>query len=65
MATSPHSDWSGRRHRRDVGLVETVDADHDAVDHAYRTKYVRYARRYVDFVLSANATAATLRLIAR
>jgi DNA replicative helicase MCM subunit Mcm2 (Cdc46/Mcm family) len=48
---------------KDVALIETDDADHAAADQAYRTKYVRYARSYVDPVLSANANM--LRLIAR
>jgi hypothetical protein len=50
---------------KDVTLVETDDVDHDAIDLAYRAKYARYARSYVDAVLSPNATAAMLRLIAR
>jgi hypothetical protein len=50
---------------RDVAFQEPDDADHDAIDHAYRTKYARYASTYVDPMMSPNATAATLRLIPR
>jgi hypothetical protein len=50
---------------RDVTFQEPDDADHAAIDQAYRTKYARYASAYVDPMVSPNATAATLRLIAR
>jgi hypothetical protein len=50
---------------RDVAFQEPDDADHAAIDQAYRTKYARYGRSYVDPMLDPNATAATLRLIAR
>jgi hypothetical protein len=50
---------------RDVAFQEPDDADHAAIDQAYRTKYARYARSYVDPMVSPEATAATLRLIAR
>jgi hypothetical protein len=50
---------------RDAGFEEPDDADHNAIDQAYRTKYARYARTYVDPMVSTDATAATLRLIAR
>jgi hypothetical protein len=50
---------------RDVAFQEPDDADHAAIDQAYRTKYARYARSYVDPIVSPDATAATLRLIAR
>jgi hypothetical protein len=50
---------------RDVAFQEPDDADHAAIDQAYRTKYARYARSYVDPMVSPDATAATLRLIAR
>jgi hypothetical protein len=50
---------------RDVAFQEPDDADHAAIDQAYRTKYARYARGYVDPIVSPDATAATLRLIAR
>jgi hypothetical protein len=50
---------------RDVAFQEPADADHAAIDHAYQTKYARYASSYVDPMVSPNATAATLRLIAR
>ncbi len=50
---------------RYVGFAEPEDADHDAIDRAYRSKYARYSRAYVDPMVSPDATAATLRLIAR
>ena len=50
---------------RDVAFQEPEGADHAAIDQAYRTKYARYARSYVDPMVSPEATAATLRLIAR
>ena len=50
---------------RDVAFQEPDDADHAAIDQAYRTKYARYASRYVDPMVSPDATAATLRLVAR
>ena len=40
-------------------------ADHAAIDQAYQTKYARYGSSYVDPMVSPDATAATLRLIAR
>ncbi len=33
---------------RYVTLEEPNDADHHAIDDAYRTKYARYARTYVE-----------------
>ncbi len=50
---------------RDVAFQEPDDADHAAIDHAYRTKYAGYASSYVDPMVSPDATAATLRLIPR
>jgi hypothetical protein len=50
---------------RDVAFQEPDDADHDAIDRAYLTKYARYPSAYVDPMVSPDATAATLRLIAR
>ena len=49
---------------RDVAFVEPDDPDH-AIDRAYRAKYARYPRSYVDPMVSPNAAAATLRLSAR
>lgn len=48
---------------RDVGFAEATDADHAAIDQAYRSKYARYSRDYVDPMVSPDAIAATLRLI--
>ena len=50
---------------RDVAFQEPDDPDHAAIDHAYQTKYARYGRSYVDPMVAPDATAATLRLIAR
>ena len=46
----------------DVAFEQPNDADHDAIDQAYRSKYARYPT-YVEPMVSPNATAATLRLI--
>ena len=50
---------------REVAFQEPDGADHDAIDHAYRTKYARYGGRYVEPMVSPDATAATLRLLPR
>ena len=50
---------------READFVEPDDADQDAIDQAYRTKYARYASTYVDPIVSPDARAATLRLVAR
>ena len=50
---------------RDVTMAEAEDADHDAIDRAYRSKYGGYPRAYVDPTVTADATAATLRLSPR
>jgi hypothetical protein len=49
----------------DATFEEPADADHDAIDLAYRTKYARHGRTYVDPMVSPTASAATLRLVAR
>ncbi len=40
-----------------------VDMAKAAIDHAYQAKYARYARSYVEPMVSPDATAATLRLV--
>ena len=50
---------------RDVTMADAEGADHDAIDRAYRSKYGRYPRAYVDPTVSPDATAATLRLSPR
>ena len=50
---------------REVAFEEPGDADHDAIDQAYRSKYGRYGSDYVDPMVGPDATAATLRLVAR
>jgi hypothetical protein len=47
---------------RGVAFQERDDADHVAIDQAFRTKYARYGGSYVDPMVSPNAAA--LRLIA-
>ena len=49
---------------KDVLLVETVDIN-DEVDDAYRTKYRQYAASIIDAINSADARAATLKLVPR
>ena len=51
--------------QRDVIFEEPDDADDRAIDEAYRTKYGRSGGGYVDAMVSPNARAATLRLVAR
>jgi len=50
---------------RDVTFEEAGDADPNSIDQAYRTKYARYARTYVDPMVAPAARAATLRLFPR
>jgi hypothetical protein len=50
---------------RDVAFSEPKDADQDVIDQAYRSKYARYVGTYLDPMVSPDARAATLRLIAR
>ncbi|HKS70387.1 MAG TPA: DUF2255 family protein [Ktedonobacterales bacterium] len=52
---------------KDVTLVDVGD-DHglnDQIDAAYRTKYRRYAANIVNTVLTPQARAATIKLLAR
>lgn len=49
--------------QRDVTFVEGKDAPSDEIDRAYRAKYGRYAASIVNTVLTAQARAATLRLV--
>jgi hypothetical protein len=48
-----------------TSFQEPDDADHAAIDQAYQAKHSRYGSSYVDPMVSPNATAATLRLVAR
>ncbi len=48
---------------RDVAFQEPDDAEHAAIDHAYRAKYARYGDTYVVPVIGPDATAATFRLM--
>ena len=50
---------------RDVTFSEPDNTVHDAIDHAYRTKYARYGNTYVEPMVSAEAKATTLKLMAR
>jgi len=47
---------------RDVSFPEPGDADGQAIDDAYRSKYARFAAAYVDPIVSPAAATATLRL---
>jgi hypothetical protein len=49
---------------KDVVLLETNDVNAE-VDAEYRTKYGRYAARFVDPMMSPEARAATLKLVPR
>ena len=49
---------------RDVAFEETTEHA-DALDAAYREKYAREPRQYVDAINSAEARAATLRVVPR
>jgi hypothetical protein len=52
--------------RADVTFVEEKDpAVNDQIDAAYRTKYSRYERSYVDPMMAPQARATTLRLVPR
>jgi hypothetical protein len=53
---------------RDVGFEHPEDGDSGAVDQVdlvYRMKYARYGGQYVDAIVSPQARATTLRLVAR
>jgi hypothetical protein len=50
---------------RDVAFQEPGDADHAAIDQAYRAKYARHASSYVEPMVGPEATAATLRIVPR
>jgi hypothetical protein len=50
---------------RDVTFTEPDDADQTAIDQAYRAKYSRYDRSFVDRMGAPAARAATLQLQAR
>lgn len=47
---------------RDVRIAAASDADSEAINAAYHTKYDRYGARIVDTVVSTAAAQATLRL---
>jgi hypothetical protein len=51
--------------QRDVTFEEPGDADPDAIDRAYRSKYARYSSTHVDPMVDPGARAATLRLTPR
>ena len=49
---------------KDVSFVEESDpALNDRVDRAFRTKYGHYDKQYVDPMVTAQARAATIRLV--
>ena len=50
---------------RDVTFAESGDVGRVAIDQAYQAKYAsRYARKFIDPMVSPGVAAATLRLIA-
>jgi hypothetical protein len=51
--------------QKDVAFVEPDRLNGDALDAEYRSKYGRYGARYVDPMVSAEARAATIKLIPR
>src|SRR6266536_6002178 len=48
---------------KDVRFVEADDDVNDEIDAAYRTKYRRYAARFVNPMVSPEARAATIKLV--
>jgi hypothetical protein len=50
---------------KDVTFEDGDPARHDDIDAAYRAKYRRYAASIVNSVLTPEARAATIRLVAR
>ena len=51
---------------KDVTFVAEADHDiNDQIDAAYRTKYRRHGGRWVDWMVSAQARAATIKLVTR
>jgi hypothetical protein len=50
---------------REVTFDRAEQALTAAIDNAYRTKYARYGDAYVQPIISPNAQATTLRLVAR
>ncbi len=48
---------------KDVRFVEADDDVNDEIDAAYRTKYRRYAARFVNPMVSPEARAATIRVL--
>lgn len=49
-------------HRYDITFTEPDGVDPAAIDAAYRRKYARHGRSYVDAMVNPNAVAATVRL---
>jgi hypothetical protein len=47
---------------RDATFEHPADVDEDAIDAAYRSKYGRYGRSYLDPMLAPAARATTMRL---
>ncbi len=48
----------------DATFEHPADVDEDAIDAAYRSKYARYGRSYLDPMLAPGARGTTLRLSA-
>jgi hypothetical protein len=59
--------WAGGV-EKDVTFADVVETDHhihDQLDAAYRSKYRRYAARFINPVVSAEARSVTLKLVPR
>jgi hypothetical protein len=50
---------------KDVLFIEADDDVNDEIDAAYRTKYHRYAARFVTPIVSPEARVATIKLVPR
>src|SRR5262245_35083100 len=50
---------------KDVTFVEADPELNDQIDAAYRTKYRRYAERFVNPIVAPEARAATIKLVPR
>jgi hypothetical protein len=48
---------------KDVTFVDADPEINDQIDAAYRTKYRRYAARYIDPMVASEARAATIKLV--
>lgn len=47
---------------RDATFERAADVDQDAIDGAYRSKYARYGRGYIDAMIAPSARVTTMRV---